>query len=118
MGFWDYLQALVVIVAVIAGAYYITRLVARSGGPLVRGAGIRLIGSQALGKDKSVALVEIGGTAYILGCSPQRVELIDKIPMSELKLEAPPAPPAGGGFAALFRQELEKRLRRPDGEKP
>lgn len=118
MGFWDYLQALVVIAAVIAGAYYITRLVARAGGPLTKGTGVRLIGSQPLGKDKSVALVEIGGTAYILGCSPQRVELIDKIPMSELKLETPPASPPGGSFAALFRQELEKRLRKSDGEKP
>jgi flagellar biosynthetic protein FliO len=114
VGFWDYLQAMIVIAAVIAAAFYLTRLVAKTGGALSKGTGIRLVASQPLGKDKSVAVVEIAGTAYILGCGGQRVELIDKIPASELKIEAPPAP-SGGSFSASFREELAKRLRKFGG---
>jgi len=115
VGFWDYLQAIIVIAAVIAAAFYITRLVAKTGGALSKGTGIRLIASQPLGKDKSVAIVEIAGTAYILGCGGQRVELIDKIPASELKTDAPPSAPSGSSFSASFREELAKRLRKFGG---
>jgi flagellar biosynthetic protein FliO len=115
VGFWDYLQAIIVIAAVIAAAFYLTRLVARTGGAFTKGTGIRLIGSQPLGKDKSVTVVEIAGTAYILGCGGQRVELLDKIPASELKLDATSPEPSGGSFTASFREELAKRLRKFGG---
>lgn len=119
MSFWDFFQAIVVIAAVLLAAYYVTRLVAKTGGDggFRKSAGIRLVGSQPLGRDKAVAVVEIGQYSYILGVGPQRVELLDKLikPESAEKEEEPPAPPPA--FGQSFREELNKRFNksRKDG---
>lgn len=110
MGAWDYIQAIIVIAAVVYAAYYVTRLTAAkaAAGP-ARGRGIRLRASQPLGRDKSVALVEIGSSAYVLGVSAQRVELLDKLPLEELgppPEETPPVP----DFADILKRTLGDRL--------
>ncbi len=113
MNFWDYVQAIVIIGAVILASYYVTRLVAKTGGGVYRrGTGIRQVASLPLGKDKSVVIVEIGETAYILGMTQQHVELLDKLPKDELKLirEEQEAPPS---FMSSFKEELNKRLHKP-----
>jgi flagellar biosynthetic protein FliO len=112
LNFWDYVQAIVIIGAVILAAYYVTRLVAKTGGGgFRRSTGIKLVASQPLGRDKSVAIVEIGEFDYILGVSAQRVNLLDKLPKSELSLKKEePAP----GIGASFREELSKRFNKPE----
>lgn len=110
MNFWDYIQAIVIIGAVILASYYVTRLVAKTGGGAYRrGTGIRQVASLPLGKDKSVVIVEIGETAYILGMTQQHVELLDKRPKDELDLkkEEQELPPS---FMSSFKDELNKRL--------
>ncbi len=120
LNFWDYVQAIVIIGAVIMAAYYVTKLVAKTGGGTFRkSSGIKLIATQSLGKDKSVAIVEIGAFAYILGVSAQRVEMLDKLSRTEIgipasgKAETGPkdelaeAPPS---FGVSFREELSKRF--------
>ena len=115
MNAWDYIQAIVIIGAVILGAYYVTKLVAKTGGGGFRkNTGIKIIASQSLGKDKSVAIVEIGDFDYILGVSTQRVELLDKLSRTEfgLKKEEPAQTPPS--FGASFKEELNKRFNRPN----
>jgi flagellar biosynthetic protein FliO len=110
---WDYIQAIVIIAAVLFAAYYVTKLVAKTGGGGFRkSSGIRLAGSQSLGRDKSVTIVEIGEYVYILGVSAQCVELLDKLPKTDFNVrkEEPTAPPPT--FSASFRDELNKRFNR------
>ena len=113
MNAWDYIQAIVIIAAVIFAAYYVTKLVAKtSGGAFRKSSGIKLVGSQSLGKDKSVAIVEVGEFTYILGVSAQRVEMLDKLTKAEsgLKKEEPFISPPS--FGESFKEELNKRLGR------
>jgi flagellar biosynthetic protein FliO len=120
MNFWDYFQAIVIICAVILGAYYVTKLVAKtSGGTFRRGSGIRQVASLSLGKDKSVTIVEIGDTAYILGVSQQGVGLLDKRNIAELNITGIKAEPdrdeqsrTPPTFGESFKEELKKRLNR------
>ncbi|MEL4106736.1 flagellar biosynthetic protein FliO [Oscillospiraceae bacterium WX1] len=113
LNFWDYVQAIAIIVAVLFGAYYVTKLVARtSTGSFRRNTGIRILGSQPLAKDRSVFVVEIGENAYILGVSAQRVELLDKQPTAQLGLPKEEPSPVLPSFAASFKDELNKRLKR------
>jgi flagellar biosynthetic protein FliO len=115
LNFWDYVQAVVIIGAIILAAYYVTKIVAKTGGGGFRKTtGIRLVSSQPLGRDKSVAVVEIGEFSYILGVSTQRVELLDKLPKSELGLKKEEPREAQPGFGASFREELSKRFRKND----
>jgi flagellar biosynthetic protein FliO len=111
---WDYIQAIVIIAAVLFAAYYVTRLVAKTGGGGFRkSTGIRLVGSQSLGRDKSVSVVEIGEFTYILGVSAQRVEMIDKLPKSEFSVKKEePAAAQLTTFGESFRDELNKRFGR------
>jgi flagellar biosynthetic protein FliO len=110
LSFWDYVQAIVIIGAIILAAYYVTKMVAKtSGGGFRKTTGIKLVASQPLGRDKSVAVVEIGEFSYILGVSAQRVELLDKLPKSELSLKKEETPP---GIGVSFREELNKRFNR------
>ena len=124
MYWWDYVKAVAVIALLVLAAYYATKLTARaSGGRFKRSANMKLSGSLPLGKDKSVAIVKIGDFAYILGVGSQHVELIDKVPLSELPLaEEEDAAPLGemfkrtqtGGestFWQRFKEEFMSRLR-------
>lgn len=109
MTFWDYFQAIAVICLVLFGAFYITKVIAKSGGGGFRKcSGMKLIGTLSLGKDKGVAVVEIGKHAYVLGIGGQRVERLDKIELSELDLKEDPSVPPN--FPTCFRNELNSRL--------
>ncbi len=113
--FWDYVEAIVIIGAVILAAYYVTKLVAKTGGGGFRkNTAIKLVGSQSLGKDKSVAIVEIGEFTYILGVSAQRVEMLDIRPKSELNLNKDDGAETPPGFGVSFREELNRRLNKPN----
>lgn len=109
MGFWNYAWAVIVICCVIFVAYYVTRVVAKTGGTLRKNSNIRMAGSLPLGRDKSVALVEIGEYVYVLGVSAQRVEQLDRLPKSELSLVSDERVP-GAEFSESFRKILNEQL--------
>jgi flagellar biosynthetic protein FliO len=111
VNFWDYFQAIVIICAVILAAYYVTKLVAKTGGGAYRkSTGIKQVASLSLGRDKSVTVVEIGETAYILGVSQQNVNLIDKLNKADLSLKKDETMITPPSFTASFKEELNKRL--------
>lgn len=106
---WDYTKAVILIVLIIAAAYYVTKFVAsKTAGP--RGGGeIRIRSSVSLGKDRQLVIAEIGGKAYLLGVTPQHVELVGELNREELdsgRPEEPPTPPSrdfGREFWERFR---------------
>ena len=109
MTFWEYFKAIAIICLVLLGAFYMTRTIAKNGGGGFRKcSGLKLIGTLSLGKDKGVAVVEVGKHAYVLGIGGQRVERLDKIELSELDLhEEASVPPS---FQSCFGKELNSRL--------
>lgn len=113
MGILDVIQAIIILGAVIAAAYYVTKLVAKTrGGVYQRCSDLRLIGSLPLAKDKAVALVAIGEHVYVLGVGSQRVEQLDKLELSELNLSEPVREPLQQDFTAIFQKELNARLKK------
>ncbi len=100
-------------IAVVFGAFYVTKFIARNGSPNRKNDKIRLIAMQRLGKESSVAMVEIEQSVYILGVGSQHVELIDKLPITEtthLSIEEPAANRLD--FAAILKRELGDRFRK------
>lgn len=111
MTFWDYFQAIAIICLVIFATFYVSRIVAKNArGAAWKGSGLKLVGTIPLGKDKAVAVVEIGNYAYILGVGGQRVERLDKIELSELGFTREPSAPAE--FPADFKTALMHRLKK------
>lgn len=109
MSIWDYIQAIIILGAVIAAAYYVTKLVARTRGIYQQCPDMKLIGSLPLAKDKSVALVAVGEFVYVLGVGPQRVEQLDKLPRGDLHLTET-EPMERPDFVSAFQKELRTRL--------
>lgn len=108
---WEYIKAVIMIVGIIAAAYYVTKYVAvKAGG--VRGAssGVRIRGSAPLGRERQIVLAEIGDTVYILGVTAQRIELLDKVAKDQLedcREEKPAGRPAASGFQREFLERLK-----------
>lgn len=110
MSFWDYFQAIAVICIVIYGAYYVTKLFAKTSGNTMRkNTNIKLIGSLPLAKDKSVKIVSIGDHAYVLGVSAHHVERLDKLPLSEFDLMNEET--ATMKFGESFKEVLSARFK-------
>ena len=113
MTFWDYFQSIAIICIVIFAAYYFSRIIAKSGRNTAwKCSNLKLIGTLALGKDKEVAIVEIGKYAYILGVGGQRVERLDKVELAELGFSEDTAEPVTEKFSANFKNELYCRLKK------
>lgn len=110
MAFWDYFKAIIAICAVLAAAVYVTKLMAKTGGGVLRkSANIKLIASLPLARDKSVAVVAFGEHVYVLGVSGSHVERLDKLPLSEVELKKEESAPAN--FGACFKKEMASRLK-------
>jgi flagellar biogenesis protein FliO len=55
-----------------------------------------------------VALVEIGGFAYVLGVSAQRVEKLDRLELDQIELR--PEGPSRAEFSSDFKRQINERM--------
>lgn len=106
---WDYMKATFMIVLVIAAAYYATKFVAFKSSSPRGNANIRVHSSVSLGRDRRLVIAEIGEKIYILGVTPQHIELVDRMTRDELGFDEPDGeePP----LRMDFRKEFLERLR-------
>jgi flagellar biogenesis protein FliO len=113
---------------VIALAYAALRFLGRRVGPGRRNLCVRE--ALSLGPNRLLALVQVAGKVYLVGVSPNRIDLLDEVDPAELEPEPHPAPAqaprvltlamwhglartlAGSSRQAARLQELEERLRR------
>lgn len=79
MGAGDALLALLGVLAILVGAYYVTVLIARRGNQMQQGRVVRILDRFAVGKDKMFCLLEMGGYIYLVGMSEGAVSLIDRL---------------------------------------
>jgi Flagellar biogenesis protein len=118
MGFWDLIKSIIIMTAVIFAAFYATKFIAKTGSPGGRYPGgrnerIQLLSIKRLGKDSSVVMLEIEQAVYILGVGNQRVELIDKLPLSGInQLNVTEENQNRPDFAAILKKELGDRFKR------
>lgn len=107
---WEYIKAVIMIVLIIAAAYYVTKYVAvRAGNVRGASAGVKIRGSAPLGRERQIVLAEIGDTVYILGVTAQHIELLDKVDKD--KLGDLPEPSFGKPTASGFQKEFLERLK-------
>lgn len=116
---WEYIKAVVLVVAIIAAAFYVTRLVAVKGTGGAKNSAIRILGTRALGRDRQVVMTEIGEKIYVLGVTAQNISLIDTLPAGEYHAGEVPAepgpgiPPTTGKFAKEFLDRFKGTYRGP-----
>lgn len=112
---WLLLKVILFLIFIIGLFFFIMKIISRNNRYLL-GRTIRSLGGVPLGTNKSIQVVEIGGTLYIVGVG-ENVQLIDKIDDADkasqlaVMLTASPAVPSGLG------EWLNKLRKRPaDGE--
>lgn len=106
---WDYLKATFMIVLIIGAAYYVTKVVATKSTIPRDNMYIRVRSSVSLGRDRRLVIAEVGEKVYILGVTPQHIELVDQMKKDEFTLTEPEA--QGVPAQTDFRREFLERLR-------
>lgn len=108
---WEYIKAVIMIVLILAAAYYVTKYVAgKAGGIRSASSGVKIRGSAPLGRERQIVLAEVGDFVYILGVTAQHIELLDKIEkdkLEELSPEYAAAKPILSGFQKEFLERLK-----------
>lgn len=106
--FFSLLMMLVVIAAILYLSYIVSK---KLGSGMMQTGGarnIRIIERAYLDRDKSVAIVEVGEKAYLLGVSPENVSLLEELDAEQLAYDAPEE--ASEMPAAQFASIIKNRL--------
>jgi flagellar protein FliO/FliZ len=114
---WDFVRMILVLAAVLGVIYLLFWLLRRGAGKKIQENGlIRILGSRGLSGSRSLHLVEVGSSVYLVGSSDGGVELIaeitDKESLDSLRLKAAEQAPGG---RRTFAQALGE-IFRPAGK--
>jgi flagellar biosynthetic protein FliO len=114
---WDFVRMILVLAAVLGVIYLLFWLLRRGAGNKIQENGlIRVLGSRGLSGSRSLHLVEVGSSVYLVGSSDGGVELIaeitDKESLDSLRLKAAEQTPGG---RRTFAQALGE-IFRPAGK--
>jgi len=114
---WDFVRMILVLACVLGVIYLLFWLLRRGAGKRIQENGlIRVLGSRGLSGSRSLHLVEVGSSVYLVGSSDGGVELIaeitDKESLDSLRLKAAEQAPAG---RRTFAQALGE-IFRPAGK--
>ena len=110
---WDFVRMILVLACVLGVIYLLFWLLRRGAGKKIQENGlIRVLGSRGLSGSRSLHLVEVGSSVYLVGSSDGGVELIaeitDKESLDSLRLKAAEQAPGGRrtfaqAFGEIFR---------------
>ncbi len=113
---WDFVRMLIILAAVVGAIYLLFWILRKSSGrKIAENELIRVLGSRGLPGNRSLHLVEVGTSVYLIGSSDGGVELIseitDKESLDSVRLKAAEETPAAKrGF-----QQILSEIFRPAG---
>ncbi|WP_129596953.1 flagellar biosynthetic protein FliO [Anaerophilus nitritogenes] len=80
------LSVLIIFCFIIAGAYYVTRLIAKNGNTFLKSRNIKIIEKISLGIDKSIYMIHVGNVYYLIATTKQNIHVLDKINEDEINI--------------------------------
>lgn len=100
---WSSIVLLVIMAAVIVGAYVVTRMIANGAMRGQKGSHMRLVDRIQLARDRFVAVVEIGGEYFMIGVAGNSITLLSKL--NDPPYDAPETATGtmGSRFAGILR---------------
>ena len=101
------LLALLAIVLVLYICYRLSRFLAKRAGGVSSTDNIKILERAAFTQDEGLAIAEICGEYYLIGFSPNRVELLKKLDPSQLNTTKAVK---GTDFSDLFKSAIKGRL--------
>lgn len=112
------LPAFLAMVVILCGCYFLTRLLAKR---LVPGYGggtgrMKVVECLALGPNKSLAIVTVGGRFFLLGIAAEQISLLTELTEADLEAGANDGAGAKDGFSEILRRQLGKYSGKKDDE--
>lgn len=105
--FWTTFFYIVVLAAVLVGAYFTTRFISGKSSKMLKGRYIQIIDRMPLGRDKNVVLIEVGDKALLVGVTNQSINTLGQIDGEAIKAAKEQMPAKEGkGFVQQFRDFL------------
>ncbi|MGE5495266.1 MAG: flagellar biosynthetic protein FliO [Burkholderiales bacterium] len=105
--FWTTFFYIVVLAAVLVGAYFTTRFISGKSSKMLKGRYIQIIDRMPLGRDKNVVLIEVGDKALLVGVTNQSINTLGQIDGEAIKAAKEQTPAKEGkGFVQQFRDFL------------
>lgn len=105
--FWTTFFYIVVLAAVLVGAYFTTRFISGKSSKMLKGRYIQIIDRMPLGRDKNVVLIEVGDKTLLVGVTNQSISTLGQIDGEAIKAAREQTPAKEGkGFAQQFRDFL------------
>ncbi|WP_053957426.1 flagellar biosynthetic protein FliO [Inediibacterium massiliense] len=80
------LSILLIFCFIIAGAYYVTRLIAKNGTTFLKGRNIKIVEKISLGIDKSIYMLHVGNVYYLIAVTKQNIHVLDKINEDDISI--------------------------------
>jgi flagellar protein FliO/FliZ len=115
---WDFVRMLIILALVVVAIYLLFWVLRRSAGKkITENDLIRILGSRSLAGNRSLHLVEIGSSMFLVGASDGGVELIsqitDKESLDSVRLKAAEEGPAGKRNFQQVLAEIFRPAARP-----
>lgn len=105
--FWTTFFYIVVLAAVLVGAYFTTRFISGKSSKMLKGRYIQIIDRMPLGRDKNVVLIEVGDKTLLVGVTNQSINTLGQIDGEAIKAAKEQMPAKEGkGFVQQFRDFL------------
>jgi flagellar biogenesis protein FliO len=115
---WDFVRMLIILALVVAAIYLLFWVLRRSAGKkITENDLIHVLGSRSLAGNRSLHLVEVGSSVFLVGASDGGVELIsqitDKESLDSVRLKAAEERPGGKRNFQQFLAEIFRPAARP-----
>lgn len=98
---------LLVVLAIIFAAYYVTKLIAGKAVGMMRSKKMRVVDTLALSRDKQIVIVQVGEQAHLLGVSASGINELALLP-GDILDEPSPAPAQGEPFISRFVSAMKE----------
>lgn len=112
--FWTTFFYIVVMLAVIFGAYFTTRFISGKSSKLLKSRHIHLLDRMPLGKDKNIVLIKVGDQNILVGVTNQSINNLGEISGESLNAENVQTQGPRKGFAEQFREFISNAKDAPD----
>jgi|AGTN01.2.fsa_nt_gi flagellar biosynthetic protein FliO len=100
--FWTTFFYFIVMIAILAGAYFTTKFIAGKGNR-VKSRNIRMIDRMMVGKDKQIVLIEVGDKNLLIGVTNQAINVLGDIDGETLTAQSESGASAQKGFASQLK---------------
>lgn len=112
------LTAFLAMVVILCGCYFLTRLLAKRLAPGYGGGNgrMKVMDCLALGPNKSLSIVKIGGRFFLLGIAAEQISLLTELTEADLETGANDGEGAKDGFSEILRRQLGKYSGKKDDE--